>query len=324
MHGLEPEIGQLLKDGHISADTAREPLAIEHRAIFSLRSELLSVLYAGVAAVATGVGLVVKDHLDQIGPVAITTGVGVLAAACYLPAIQASRQGRDRRPVGDYLLLLGALLASADLGYAEYAFQLFGSAWPQHFLLLAAVHGATAYLLRSRLVLSVALTAFAAWVGAEATFSPFFPFARAAVADAGLRCLVAATALLVFRFLHARRLRDRQDFIDVFEGFAVHLAGTGALLRLFPGYFDQQLPDAGFWANVGLLAIVTALIGSIGWRRRQEHLVLAALGYAVVGMWRIEFRLLHDPLLVTWASLLTLVAATSLLWRLRRLLREGP
>lgn len=323
MHSLEPEIQQLLRTGELSPAEARQPLARETRAIFSVRRELRAALYFGLAAVMAGVGLVVKENLDHIGPMVIILSIAVAAALCYLPAVLAQRAGQARRLPADLLLLLAALLVSSDLGYAEYRFQLLGDDWTLHLLVLAAVHGLTAYALGSRLVLSVALTSFALWVGAATTFSGFFPLSRITVAGTGWRTLACALCVVGMRAVHAKKMRSRQDFIDVYESFAVHLAGAGALLLLLPGYLDRPLPSASLLPGFLVLATVVALIGGIGWRRRQESFVLAALAYAIVGVWRLEFWLLDDLLSLTAASLATLIIAIAVLWRVHARFKAG-
>ena len=67
----------------------------------------------------------------------------------------------------DKLRVTGALIVSADLGYAESQFHWLGTEWQWHLLILAAFHGATAYGLRSRLVLCTSIAALAAEFCAE-------------------------------------------------------------------------------------------------------------------------------------------------------------
>lgn len=324
MHSFEPEILQLRRAHAVTPAAARQALEVESRRLFSLRRELRAILYLGIAAVITGVGLVVKANLDRLGPLTLILLLGAAALACYLPAIRDHRAGRVRRLPADLLLLLAALLVSANLGYAEHEFHLLGDSWSRHLLLLAVLHGATAYLLGSRLVLSVALTSFAAWMGAETAFSFFFPFSRAHLQGTGWRSLGCAAVFIGWRVLHTRLLPRHRDFSAVFEGFAVHLAGVGALLLTLPGYYDRPMPTAALAIGVTVLAVVVLLIGGIGWQRRQESFVLAAIAYAVVGFLRLQFQFLSDPLWLTTSALVTVIAATALLMKIHARLKDVP
>src|SRR4030095_4591081 len=67
--------------------------------------------------------------------------------------------------VFDYMLLLGVLLAAADLAYIEMRFTPLGANWPWHLLIVAVFTGLAAFRFDSRVVFSLALSTFAAWRG---------------------------------------------------------------------------------------------------------------------------------------------------------------
>jgi hypothetical protein len=142
---LESELTQLPDTGVL--------IARERRDAVSIYPELRVLTWAGVMLISTGVGIYISKHLDDIGPLAIAAVIGLAATACYAWAFW--KRGRSAALVDDYVLLLAALLASADVGYIEHHYQLLGTSWPRHFLLLAIFHAATAYFFRSRLVLSL-------------------------------------------------------------------------------------------------------------------------------------------------------------------------
>ena len=75
MHSLAPEILVLRGEGVVDAAALEQPLALEERRVFSLQVELRVALYAGVAAVLAGVGLLIRNNLDRIGPVALLGGI---------------------------------------------------------------------------------------------------------------------------------------------------------------------------------------------------------------------------------------------------------
>ena len=146
MHSLEEELRQLQSRGALDAATAARALAPE----FSVFEELRAALYAAVALVITGVGLLIKEHLDRIGPLTLIFALAIAGAACYVPAIRAKSRAGGQSTVSDYVLLLGTLIVSADVGYAESQFHWLGANWSRHLLLLTAFHAFTAYALGSR------------------------------------------------------------------------------------------------------------------------------------------------------------------------------
>lgn len=129
MISLESECLQIEAAGIIDAGVAARAAALEQGEVFSVFEDLLFALYAAVAAIIAGVGLVVKDHLDRIGPMTVIAVLALAAAGCYATALRTYFKGEERSIGGDYLLLLGALIVSADLAYAESRFHWLGSDW---------------------------------------------------------------------------------------------------------------------------------------------------------------------------------------------------
>jgi hypothetical protein len=173
--------------------------------------------------VSTGIGVFISKHLDDIGPFAIAAGIGIAAAACY--AWSFWKRSREAALVDDYVLLLGALLFSADTGYIEHQFHLLGGSWPQHFLFLALLHGATAYFFRSRLVLSLSIASLAAWLGIERrNVDTIFE----APIETALRAFLCAAIVFVWRVID-RRVRPDTTFSPLFDNAAANLAFWGAL-----------------------------------------------------------------------------------------------
>ena len=233
MHTLEAEYLELIDAGIVEEPAASGALAVERREIFSVFGELRFALYASVVAVTSGVGLLLRAHLDRIGPLSLVLGVGVAAALCYATAIRTRLRGELRSLGGDYVLLLGALLVSADLGYAELQFHWLGAEWSWHLLILAALHALTAYALDSRLVLSASLAALAASFGVDANFNSLLQQGDA-VRRTGTDALACAATIVGWRALH-RRLGGAMAFVEVFEHFAANLAFWGALALTFGG-----------------------------------------------------------------------------------------
>ena len=145
--------------------------------LISVREELRFLLWAGVALMAAGAGLLVKANLERIGPVTVALGLGVASIACLVWTWRKSPrftwgEGRAEGFALDYVLLLGALLGAADLAFVEVKFTPLGSAWPWHLLLVAIAYGALALRFDSKALLSLALTSFAAWRGVSLTHGP--------------------------------------------------------------------------------------------------------------------------------------------------------
>ena len=266
----------------------------EGRRLFSVYGELRAASYIAVALVTTGVGIWIKNH--PVDPVTILVALLLAAAACYAFALRR----RERTIVADYVLLLGALLVSAAVGYAETQFHLLGANWSRHLLVLALFHIATAYLCDSRLVLGAGLAALAAWFGVDMkAFDNGVGFGQAA--------LSCAATVAIFR------LANRYKAFDAtYEHFAANLAFFGALA--------WALNDDMRWIGVAA-ALVLAAICVI--RRADEASVIYAIIYATIAFDTAVVDLLHGDALRFLYLLVSTPVAIVILFVVYRRLKEA-
>ena len=314
MHDLSEEARALAVDEALTAARA-QALRLERRDLFCVRRELLVALYLAVATLIGGVGLLVRANLDRIGPFALLGGLFVAAAPCYAIALRARAARRERSLGEDYVLLLGALLFSSALGYAEVQFQVFGVGWSRHLLLLFLWHLGTAHYFRSRLVLSVALTAFAVWIGVEVRFGTLVDplYRRFAAGPRSLLC--ALVFYLGSRYHLAGRSGPASGFRDIYLQFAANFGFWGAL---------ALGTDASTrWLGALILLGLAVIVGRFGWRERRQSFLLYAVGYSTIGLVWLEVLLLRDFLGASWLGLITVAGALLLLLNLRARLKES-
>jgi hypothetical protein len=258
MLSLEPELQSLrpiLGDARADALIARE-----RREIFSIHPELRIAAWLGATLLATAAGILLENNLERLGPLALAILIALAAAACY--AWTWFRRSRAS-VVDDYVLLLGALLVSADVAFIEAQFHLFDGAWRRHLFILAVLHAVAAYLYGSRMLLSLSIVAFAGWVGfdKERRFDDLY-----------LPALITAALLVVWREVDRRWRGDA--FSRTFEHFAAHIALAGGLTYVF---HDE--------VRGGLLTLaVAAIVIAWGFRSRSEPFVLYGFVYAVIAL----------------------------------------
>ena len=305
---LESEYRQLNAAGVIDDATALRGIAVESGAIFSVAEELRVSLYGAVAAVTAGLGLLLKANLHRIGPLSLVIVLAVVAVGCYAVPIRTRLRHETRSVVGDYILLLGALIVSADLGYAESQFHWLGSHWSRYLLILCATHAVTAYALESPLVLSLALTSLAAWFGLEGNVVRVLQ-EGSALPQSGARALICAGVIYVWGEIH-RRLSAIVQFQETFEHFAANLGFLGAL-SLCVG------PDTRLIGLVCLIALAGVSIRA-GLQSAREIFVIYGVAYGALGFLCLETQLIGNHLLAAVAGLATVMAAVSLMWHLHR------
>jgi Predicted membrane protein (DUF2157) len=312
VHTLEPELRALHAEGVIDDATAARALARDRGQVFSLYAELRATLYAGVLLVTSGIGMVLARNLERIGPLGIVAAIALLAAACAAPAVRARRRAGAPGTAAEYLLLLAALLASADLAYAERQFSLLGPLWSWHLLLLAAAHAVIAYAFASPLVLAASLTALAGWFGVGGTVGDPLHLAYS-TAELGGRALGCAAVIVAWRYAD-RRWHGTSRFTDVFDHFAANLAFWGAIAWCMePPWTFAGLPLLGALAYVSVRRGLTT--------DRESFLVYGVV-YAAIGVGAAIAPRLSGLTAQLGFALVVVCAAAVTLWQLRRRLQE--
>ncbi len=294
MLSLESEIEALrptLGDARADALIARE-----RREVFSVYPELRIAAWGGAMLVATAAGLVLKNNLDRLGPLALSLMIGAAAIACY--AWTWFRRSRATL-VDDYVLLLGALLVSADVAFIESQYHLLDEQWKHHLIVLAVVHAIGAYAYGSRMLLSLSIAALASWIGFDRAKNP-----------STLGIPAFATAIVLIGWREADRRFHGAEFSRTFEHFAANVALFGALTFID----DREL------VGLALTAIVVAIVIWWGFATRHEPFVIYAVVYAVIGTIVLIAR--HSSNVLFVASISLAVAVISLV-ALHRLFARG-
>jgi hypothetical protein len=312
MHTLESEIRALHAEGVIADDAAERALALDGRTVLSLHPELRATMYAGVLLVMGGVGVVLARNLERIGPVVIALALALAAVVCAVPAVRARLAGRPLSVVAEYLLLLAALLASANLAYVEIQFRWFGALWSWHLLWLAVAHAAVAYAFRSTLVLAASLASLAGWFGVGGTFGDVLQ-ATYSSPEIGARVLACAAVIATWRTVD-RRARPETTFSSVFDHFAANLAFIGAVA------WCMEWP----WLAAGLPLLAGLAHRSVrhGLATGRESFLVYGVLYAALGLCVAVVPLVPGMTLGMSLVLAVVAIAATALWQLRRRLRE--
>lgn len=311
MHTLEPELRTLQAEGLIDGATAAQILSADRRDVFSVQPELRLAMYAGVLLVVGGVGMVLARNLDRIGPLTIALGLTLAALVCAIPAVRARLAGRALSVAADYLLLLGALLASADLAYVETQFQLLGPLWSWHLLWLAVAHAVLAYTFRSTLVLAASLTSLAGWFGAGGTMGDVMLSYTSP--EVGARALACAAVIAAWRNVDLR-VRPATQFSGTFDHFAANLAFVGAVAWCV----DWPWLAAGLPLLAGLAFVSIRHAFNTG---REAFLVYGVL-YAALGFCVAVVPHVDDFTAACALVLLVVCGSATAIWQMRRQLRE--
>ena len=255
---------------------------------FSLHYELRALLYLGSVLLAGGLGTLIYENRDTLGQEAVTALIALLMASSFAYAARhrpAFTWGEAPRTniAADYLLLLSCLLFLVLEGYAQYAYGTFGTRYGLATLLPAGLFFGLAYYHDHRGVLSMAITALAAWLGISVAPLALFTQGFPAQALSGPGLLLGLALLAVG--LASEWLRRKAHFAYTYLLLGSNVALLAAMVRLFASWDFFRLENVRVLepslVALLVLGICAVLVGYA--RRTQSYLfLLVAVGYGYV------------------------------------------
>jgi hypothetical protein len=319
-------LAELEAAGHLLPAQAAAIAEDELTRPFSLHYELRALLYLGITLLAGGVGVLIYQHIDSLGHGVIIAAITLAMSASFAYAMRHQpaftwREAPRTSIAADYLLVLGCLLFLVLEGYLQAQYELFGTRYGLATVLPAGLFFYLAYRFDHRGVLSLAITALAAWVGVSV--APLAVFQQALLWHSAL----SFPGLLLGMVLVAAGLGS--EFLDRKRHFAftyLSLGGNVALLAAMSLLFVTEGRYSLPW-----LLLVLALCGGLVWyaRRAQSYLfLLMSVAYSYVAITYSIVKLLSSsrssywvtPMLVLYLPL-TLLGIVLLFLNSKKILR---
>jgi hypothetical protein len=321
---MSPEVVEaiptLVKAAVLRPEKARVLLRVARRELVSVRMELRTLLYAGVLLAVSGIGLFLKENHDRIGPAAIASVLVAAAAGCFVYVFRLCppfswNACTSPHIAADYVLLLGVLLVGSDLAYVETQFRFLGADWAYHLLVLSLFALAVAYRFDSRVVLSLALSTFAAWRG----LSTRYPFTTAFEARQGSVRLNAlgCGALFLAAASASIRAKRKAHFEPVFSAFGWLLLFGGLLSGVF-----ETGPDWPLW--VGATTVVALATAAFAYHFRRLFDFGVALVAAYLALLKPVAEALQDAQLLLYVVAFSSIGVLVLLTLAYRRMRGRP
>jgi hypothetical protein len=318
---MSPDVAQaipeLVEAGVLPPAQAPKLLRVARGELLSVHAELRALLSLGVLLITGGVGVLVAQNLDRIGPAAIATGLtlAAIAALAWVEKVAPPFTWDEVKAPHlalDSILILGVLLAGADLAYVEWKFTPLGAQWPWHLLIMALLTGVAAFRYDSRPAFSLALSTFAGWRGISVGMLGFtlLPETSAVRWNAILCGVLFAGLGLVLK-----RTRRKPHF----EPVAVHLGWLLILGGMASGMFEEKEIA---WASA--LLLVGAGLAAGAYRARRFSLFAFGVVAAYAGLSRVTLDVVDAEVLgCFWFSATSILVLAGLIVAQRRLKEEA-
>ncbi|MEW5676468.1 DUF2157 domain-containing protein [Flavobacterium enshiense] len=277
-HYSEKNIQELLEKGFLTQAQHQEIKAYKSLNIFSLNTELLSLLYLSVLLFTTGVGTLVYKNIDSIGHLAILAVNFVLMAVCFYFSFKKAKGFSKtevvfEQPMYDYLVLTGSLLATIFIGYLQFQYSILGKDFSLVSLFSAILCFVVSYYFDNRTVLSMAVTSLIAFAGI--TLTPQTVFENDIYSNPNLVYFgIMIGVLLIVWTLYSLKENLKAHFYFVYYTFAQHLLGICTIAGLIEDYWYGFLPvlvgstwffyNRGHKHNATSLFVFSLLYGYIG------------------------------------------------------------
>lgn len=271
-------------------DTALEAVKnSEANRLFSVHWEIKTLLYLGVLLLSGGLGILIYKNIDTIGHQVILLIIGVICAGCFGYCIRQKlpfswQQVKAPNAFFDYALLLGCLTFVTFIGYLQFQYNTFGTAYGLATFIPLAVLTCSAYYFDHLGVLSMAITNLAAWMGIAVT-----PFQLLSANDFSNERIVVTGALLgVFLLLLANLSawkNLKKHFAFTYQNFGAHIFFIACIAATF--IFDWQWL---LW--LGAMMLVAVYIFRQAFKEGSFYFVLITVLYGYIGLSILVGRLL--------------------------------
>lgn len=272
---------KLQKEGLISDEEMQRVTHAENNRLFSLHWEIKTALYLGVLLLSGGLGILVYKNIDTIGHQVILLFIALLCIGCYAycfrhrPAFSREK-AESPNAFYDYALLLGSLTFVTFIGYLQFQYTVFGTAYGLATFIPMVALFATAYYFDHLGILSMAVTNLAAWAGIAIT-----PFQILSQNDFGNESLIYIGVALGIGLVALAELSEKRNFKKHFaftyRNFGVHIFFIAAIAGMC--IFEH-------WYALWFLLVAAGayLTWHRAFRDRSFYFVLLAVLYGYVGV----------------------------------------
>ncbi len=271
----------IIDDNTESENVYKKVQAYQTNKILSLFWELKTILYLGIVLLTTGLGIIIYKNIDTIGHTAIVIFVAVVCGISFYYCYKNNKVYSNTKVLSpniyfDYVLLLACLTLGIFISYIQYQYNFFGNHYGLATFLPMLILFFSAYWFDNIGILSLAITAFAAWAGIsvmptsilknndfdnlQTIFTAFF---------------VGALLVSVGYFTVKKDVKKHFEF--TYNNFGINLLFISTLAAMF--HFDGWC-----FVIIFLLAVITYLVYEKSIKEKSFYFLLLVTLYTYIAV----------------------------------------
>ncbi len=201
--------------------------------LFSIRNELLFLLYISILLFTSGVGIIIYKNIDSIGHSILLVLLAILTGTsfyfCFKKAKRFSKQEvAFDNPLYDYLVLFTTILICTLIGYFQYNLNIQNSNYSLATLFSAIAAIGMAYYFDNKSALTIGITALASFIGLSLKIQTLFENDILNDSTLLVAGIVFGLLLLVWQWFSEKN-SIKKHFSFVMLTFALHLMAISSL-----------------------------------------------------------------------------------------------
>lgn len=201
--------------------------------LFSIRNELLFLLYISILLFTSGVGVIIYKNIDTIGHTILLILLFLLTSACFYFCFKKAKGFSKQEvvfdnPLYEYLVLFTTILMCTLIGYFQYNLNFQNSNYSVATLISALAALGMAYYFDNKSALTIGITALGSFVGLSLKIQTIFENGSFNDTNLLIAGILFGVLLLVWqRFSEKSALKIHFSFVLL--TFALHLIAISCL-----------------------------------------------------------------------------------------------
>ena len=231
-----------LYENNLITSTQWEAIENHHqKGIFSIRSEILFLLFVSVSLFTGGVGIFIYNNIDTIGHISILALIIGVSIYCFYysfknaPGFSYARV-ESPKPIYDYMVLSANLLCGIFIGYLQVQYSSFGTHTAIATLIPTTIYFFSAYYFDHKGVLSLGISGLCAFIGFSAKPTAIFHDEFSGSSLFAYYAIAMSAAIEIWN-RYSQKIDFKKHFSFTFHNFAMHIVCVASISQLFDPYW---------------------------------------------------------------------------------------